>query len=220
MQCGAGAGRLAKPRPMSCDCHFEARDAAQRRVLVTLLAINAAMFVVELAVGFFAESSGVIADSLDMLADALVYGVGLYAIGKSAALKQHAARWAGWFQLLLAVSIVADVLRRAILGSEPQSTLMMAISVLALAANAYCFRLLQQHRAGEVHMRASWIFTRSDVIANLGVIVAGLLVWLTGSRWPDLLVGSAISLVVIKGGLEILAEARADATAAAAPPAT
>ena len=187
-----------------CDCHFEARDAAQRKVLLTVFAINSVMFVAELIVGIFAQSSGVIADSLDMLADALVYGVVLAAIGRAAAPKQRAAWWSGVFQLGLALCILGDVARRAVYGSEPQSGLMMGIASVALVANAYCLSLLQKHRHGEVHMRASWIFSRSDVIANAGVILAGLLVWFTGSRWPDLIVGSAIAAVVIKGGMEIL----------------
>jgi cation diffusion facilitator family transporter len=195
---------------MSCDCHLELENRAQRGVLVTLLAINGVMFVIEIVVGIIAQSSGVIADSLDMLADALVYGAGLYAIGKAASIKRRAARWAGVFQLLLAASIVIDVVRRAIFGSEPHSSLMVAIATVALVANAYCFWLLQKHREGEVHMRASWIFTRSDVIANVGVVVAGLLVRLTDSRWPDLIVGTAIAIVVIRGGFKILAEARHD----------
>ena len=191
-----------------CDCHFEARDAEQRQVLLTVFAINSVMFVVELAVGIFAQSSGVIADSLDMLADALVYGVVLAAIGKSASIKQRAARWSGVFQVALAAGIFVDVTRRAVYGSEPKSMLMMGIASVALLANARCLSLLQKHRYGEAHMRASWIFSRSDVIANAGVILAGGLVWLTGSRWPDLIVGSAIAAVVVKGGLEILREAR------------
>lgn len=195
---------------MSCDCHLEPANQDQRRVLVTLLVINGAMFLVEFVAGIVAESSGILADSLDMLADALVYGVGLYAIGKAAAIKRQAARWAGVFQLLLATSIVVDVVRRAVFGSEPHSTLMMVTAALALVANAYCLSLLQKHRDGEVHMRASWIFSRSDVIANLGVVIAGLLVRLTDSRWPDLIVGAAVALVVIKGGSEILREANRD----------
>lgn len=195
---------------MSCDCHLEPANQAQRGVLVTLLAINGAMFFIEIVVGIIAQSSGVIADSLDMLADALVYGAGLYAIGKAATIKRRAARWSGVFQLLLAASIVLDVVRRAIFGSDPHSSLMMAIATVALVANAYCFWLLQKHRQGEVHMRASWIFTRSDVIANVGVVVAGLLVRFTDSRWPDLIVGTAIAVVVIKGGFEILADANRD----------
>lgn len=190
-----------------CGCHFEAHDEEQRKVLRTLLVINGVMFVVELAVGLIAQSSGVMADSLDMLADAMVYGIGLYAVGRSATLKQRSARWSGVFQVALAAGIFVDVARRAIQGSEPHSTLMMTVAVVALFANVWCLSLLRKHRHGEAHMRASWIFSRSDVIANAGVILAGLLVWLTGSRWPDLIVGGAIATIVVRGGVEILRDA-------------
>ena len=189
-----------------CDCHFEMRNGEQRKVLLTVFAINGVMFVAEFVVGLFAQSSGVIADSLDMLADALVYGVVLAAIGKTELIKQRAARWSGFFQLVLALAILGDVARRAVYGSDPQSQLMMIIASVALVANAWCLSLLSKHRDGEAHMRASWIFSRSDVIANAGVIVAGLLVWATGSRWPDLIVGSIIAAVVAKGGAQILRE--------------
>lgn len=200
-----------------CDCHFEARNEEQRKVLLTVFAINGVMFCAEFVVGIFAESSGVIADSLDMLADALVYGVVLAAIGGSRAIKQRAARWSGFFQLALALSILADAARRAVWGSDPRSHLMMAAATVALVANAYCLSLLRKHRDGEAHMRASWIFSRSDVIANAGVILAGFLVWLTGSRWPDLIVGSVIAVVVVCGGLEILRGARRECAAPETP---
>lgn len=180
-------------------------------MLVWLLAINGAMFVAEMVVGLLAHSTGVMADSLDMLADALVYGTGLYAIGRSAIAKHRAAFWSGIFQVVLAGAILIEVARRTLFGSEPDSTLMMAVSMVALAANAYCLKLLSKHRDGEVHMRASWIFSRSDVIANAGVILAGALVAVTGSRWPDLIVGTAIAAVVLHGGHEILRAANAPA---------
>jgi Co/Zn/Cd efflux system component len=196
---------------MSCDCHIEARDEAQKRVLITLLAINGVMFVVELIVGILADSSGVIADSLDMLADALVYGISLYAVGRSSAIKVGAARWSGWGQIALATGIGFDVIRRAIFGSEPGSLPMLVVSAVALGANVYCLILLAKHREGEVHMRASWVFTSSDVAANAGVIVAALLVALTNSRWPDLIIGAVIAAVVIRSGCTILADAKGEA---------
>lgn len=201
-----------------CDCHFEPRNDEQRRVLLTVFAINGVMFSAEIVVGIIAQSAGVMADSLDMLADALVYGVVLAAIGKSAPTKRRAARWSGFFQLALALGILADAGRRAIWGSEPRSFLMMAAATVALCANAWCLSLLSKHRDGEAHMRASWIFSRSDVIANAGVIVAGLLVWLSGSRWPDLAVGACIAVVVLRGGLEILRETAPGPRAPAPPP--
>lgn len=203
---------------MSCDCHLEAESAEQRRVLLTLLAINGAMFVLEVVLGMIAHSAGLIADSLDMLADALVYGVSLYAIGRAAAIKQGAAYWSGWIQLALALGIAADVIWRACFGREPDSSLMMGVATVALGANAWCLRLLQKHRDGEIHLRASWIFTRSDVIANLGVILAGVLVRTFESRWPDLIVGAAITTVVGMGGLEIIRQAASERRRGSAQP--
>lgn len=181
----------------------------ERRTLILLLAINAAMFVIELAAGWVAESMGLIADSLDMLADAGVYTAALLAVGSTARRKTHAATVSGLLQLALAAGVGVEVVRRAIQGSEPVSALMIGISVLALCANTACLALLQKHREGEIHMRASWIFSTTDVQANVGVIIAGLLVMLTESAWPDLVIGMAVCGLVVRGGVRILRQARA-----------
>jgi cation diffusion facilitator family transporter len=173
-----------------------------------LLSINAAMFAVELGVGVMAESTGLIADSLDMLADAAVYGIALFAVGRSPTTKVHAALFSGGFQVLLALGVAFDVVRRALFGSEPVSELMMAVGTLALAANLACLALLAKHRDGEVHMRASWIFSVNDVFANLGVILSGLIVFVIGSRWPDLIIGAAITVLVLRGGIRIIRDAQ------------
>lgn len=193
---------------MSCDCHIEAKDASQKRILLTLLLINGAMFLSEFVVGIIAQSTGVIADSLDMLADAMVYGIALTAVGKAASRKNDAARLSGCFQLGIAGLVMFDIIRRSILGSEPESSLMLIISGAALTANLFCLYLISKERKGEVHMRASWIFSKNDVLANLGVIIAGTLIHFTGSRWPDIVIGSIITVVVFRGGLEILREAK------------
>lgn len=194
------------------DCQIEVRGAGQRRVLIILLVINATMFVAELALGILADSSGLIADSLDMLADAFVYGLSLYAVGRAAEREIRAARLSGWFQILLACGVAVDVVRRIIFGSEPVSALMMCVGAAALVANIACLMLISRHRAGGVHMRASWIFSTNDVLANLGVIAAGALVWATGLRWFDYAIGLAIFVLVLRGGLAILREARAEAS--------
>ncbi|TSE33425.1 cation transporter [Tepidimonas charontis] len=180
-------------------------DATEARVLWTLLAINAMMFVLEMVVGLLAQSTGVLADGMDMFADAAVYGVALYAVGRSAAHKMRAAHLAGWLQGALALLALAEVVRRAVLGSEPVSVLMMAVATLALAANVACLWLVARHRGLGVHMKASYIFSANDVLANLGVIVAGLLVAWTGSALPDLIVGTVIGLIVLDGARRILA---------------
>ena len=191
-----------------CGCEVEIKDASQKKVLIVLLVINALMFLVELGFGWIAESTALIADSLDNLADAVVYGIGLYAVGRSMAHKANAALLSGYFQGALGVLIVLDIVRRVWMGSEPESELMMIIGSVALVANVICLLLIQKHRRGEVHMRASWIFSANDVIANLGVIVAGILVMWLDKRWPDIVIGSVISILILRGAFRILSDAR------------
>ena len=172
-----------------------------------LLGINAVMFVVEITLGFLSESTALIADSLDMLADATVYGIGMYAVGRPMSTKIRAAHLSGVFQIMLGALVSFDVFRRFIGGSEPESLLMISVGIVALIANVICLKLISKHREGEVHMRASWVFSKNDVIANLGIIVGGLLVYVLDSRYPDLVIGLAISIVVIRGGMQILKDA-------------
>ncbi|MDH5516405.1 MAG: cation transporter [Gammaproteobacteria bacterium] len=191
-----------------CGCEFEIKDKSQSRVLKQLLLINAVMFLLEISTGWMAQSSALIADSLDMLADAMVYATGLYAVGRMPASKQRAAKVSGVLQISLGLLVIVDVLRRFFSGSDPDSMLMILVAILALIANLICLKLLSQHRDGEVHMRASWIFSKNDVIANIGIIISGVLVYLTASPIIDLIIGFAIALLVIRGGLLILADVK------------
>ena len=179
-------------------------ERLERRALVALLAINGTMFVAEQVAGWIASSAGLLADSLDMLADAFVYGIALYAVGRAKALKRRAAHISGWLQLALALGAFAEVLRRFVFGSEPEPGYMMGVALAALVANVACMALIARHREGGIHMKASWIFSTNDVIANIGVIVAGALVAWTGSRFPDLAIGAVIALVVVSGAVRIL----------------
>ncbi len=181
-----------------------ADPADERRTLSVLLAINALMFVVEALAGWWAESSGLVADGLDMFADAAVYGAALYAVGRGAAAQGRAARLAGVLQLVLALGLFGQVARHMVYGAEPLALPMMVVSVLALCANAACLLLVARHQDGGAHMKASYIFSATDVLANLGVIVAGALVAWTGAPWPDWLVGSLIGAMVLAGALRIL----------------
>ena len=186
----------------------EASTAGERSTLLLLLGINAAMFVVEFIGGWIAQSTGLIADSLDMFADAAVYSVSLYAVGRMASAQARAARLSGYLQMMLALGALAEVGRRFLGGGDPEPPMMAAISFLALVANVTCMALISRHRKGGLHMRASWIFSTNDVIANLGVILAAGLVAITGSRLPDLVVGAAIAGVVLAGALRILKMSR------------
>lgn len=192
-----------------CGCHADAPTTAEeRRSLWLALVLNAAMATIGGVAGWFADSTGLLADALDMLSDASAYAVALLAIGRSALFKARAARLSGTVLLLLGAGMLFEVGRRAFQGSEPVSVAMIAVALLSLAVNVTVLRLLRRFREGEVHLRSAWIFTRADVVANLGVIAAALLVLATRSPIPDLVVGAAIGLYVIREALEIVREAR------------
>lgn len=191
-----------------CNCGTEQADRLEKKTLLALLYINAFMFVAELIAGWLAQSTGLIADSLDMLADAAVYGISFYAVGKGVVHQAKAARVSGFLQIILGLGVLFEVFRRLLFGSEPQSILIISVGAVALAANIICLVLISKHKDGGVHMRASWIFSTNDVIANLGVIVSGVLVAVMGSRFPDLIVGTIISVIVVRGGIRILKDAK------------
>lgn len=178
---------------------------SERRVLWQVLGINFLFFALEILTGFIAGSMGLVADSLDMLADSIVYGLSLFAVGGTILRKKRIAAAAGYFQLTLAVMGFAEVLRR-FLGHEevPDFHLMIVISILALIGNTVCLWLLQKSKSAEAHMQASMIFTSTDVIVNLGVIVAGVIVYLTSSMMPDLVIGTIVFVLVGRGAYRIL----------------
>ena len=191
-----------------CGCEAKTDSAAQRRVLSIALALNAAMFGVGLVAGLIAQSTGLIADSLDMFADAVAYGIALAAFNRGLGFKAKAATISGKVLLTLGIGVLLDSARRGLFGSAPESHVMMGVASISLVVNATVLYLLGSYRNQGVHLRATWIFTKVDVIANLAVILAGVIIWLTHFRFIDLVVGAAIGLYVIKEGFEILGEAR------------
>lgn len=184
-------------------------ETNQKKVLWIVLIINFSFFLIEIITGLISKSMGLVADSLDMLADAFVYGISLYAVGGTLQRKKNIAKIAGYFQMTLAVLGFIEVVRRFI-GTEtmPDFKTMIIVSVFALIANALCLYLLMKSKSSEAHMRASMIFTSNDVIINLGVILAGLLVLWLNSGLPDLIVGSAVFVLVMFGAARILKLAR------------
>jgi cation diffusion facilitator family transporter len=200
-----------------CGCHAQASNEAERRILRLALGLNATMFVVGVIAGLIAQSMGLIADSLDMLADASAYGIALVAWQRSASFKASAATLSGTLLLILGAGVVAGVVWRLVAGSHPEGGWMMGIAFIALIVNATVLRLLERFRHGEVHLRATWLFTRVDVIANLAVIISGVLVLLLHSAVPDLVIGAAIACYVLKEAWGILREAKEARAAALAP---
>lgn len=177
----------------------------ERQLLWQVLAINFFFFALELTTGFISKSMGLVADSLDMLADSIVYGLALFAVGGTIAQKKNVAKSAGYFQLTLAIFGFIEVVRRFVgLETIPAFQTMIIISILALIGNTLCLYLLQKSKSKDAHMQASMIFTSNDVIVNLGVILAGGLVYLTNTKYPDLIVGAIVLFIVGHGAIKIM----------------
>lgn len=181
-------------------------NSKQKKLLWSVLGINFAFFLIEISTGFISNSMGLIADSLDMLADSFVYGISIFAVGSTITRKKRVAALAGYFQIMLATIGFAEVVQR-FLNNEtlPDFKTMIVVSVFALIANSICLYLLQKAKnKHEAHMKASMIFTSNDVIINIGVIVAGLLVnWLHSNK-PDLIIGTIVFALVVQGAIRIL----------------
>ena len=189
----------------SLQTSFE-ENSSQKKLLWSVLIINFAFFIIEMATGVISKSMGLVADSLDMLADSFVYGISLFAVGGTVIKKKMIAKLAGYFQIILAVIGFAEIVRRFIYKEQlPNFSTMIIVSVFALIANGICLYILQKSKSKEeAHMKASMIFTSNDVIINLGVITAGLLVnWLDSGK-PDLIIGTIVFTLVIQGAFRIL----------------
>ena len=196
-----------------CGCEApEVKSDQERRVLRIALGLNAAMAVIGGFAGWIAQSTGLLADALDMLSDATAYAIALLAIGRSALFKVRAATLSGGLLLVLGIGVLVEVGRRVIYGAEPLSEWMIGTAILSLVVNLVVMRMLAPMRSGEVHLRATWLFTRADVVANLGVILAGVLVLWLAVPYPDFVIGALIGLYVIKEAIEILGDAGSEAS--------
>ncbi len=180
------------------------KNTQLRTLLIWVLIINLFFFLLESITGIISSSMGLVADSMDMLADAIVYGLAIFATGATVNRKNNIARTSGYFQLVLAMVGFAEVIRRFVgYGEIPDYITMIGISAFALIGNAISLYLLQKSKNTEAHIQASKIFTANDVLINIGVIVAGALVYITASRIPDLVVGAIIFLIVLRGVIKI-----------------
>ncbi|MEC3908124.1 cation transporter [Tamlana sp. 2201CG12-4] len=197
--------KLIHSEDADLNLEFDNESKTQAKLLWIVLGINLAFFLIEMTTGLLSKSMGLIADSLDMLADTFVYGLSLLVVGKAAKQKKKIAKLAGYFQILLAVIGLIEVVRR-FTGIEqvPNFKTMIIVSILALIANSVCLFLLQRSKSKEAHMQASMIFTSNDVIINLGVIIAGILVLWLNSNMPDLIIGIIVFALVIQGAFRIL----------------
>jgi cation diffusion facilitator family transporter len=184
-----------------------ARRADIRRVLIIVLVINSVMFLVEFGAGIVASSAALMADSMDMLGDALVYAVSLYALERSARWRAGTALFKGGFILVLGLGVIVQIVLKILHGVPPSSQLMLIFGALALAANLYCLRLLWRFRADNVNLSSTFECSRNDVIANSGVILAAGGVALFQSPWPDIAVAVVIAFLFLRSALRVTIEA-------------
>ena len=190
-------------------CEIRPVHARQRRVLTVVLGINLAMFLAEVVAGIIAHSTALLADSVDMLGDAIVYGFSLYVIGRAAVWQSRAALLKGFIMAAFGIGIMVEVCVKLAQGLTPRAEIMGAVAFAALVANAAVLVLLRRHRADDINMRSAWLCSRNDVIANGGVLVAALGVGVSGSAWPDILVGLGIAALFGMSAAGVIREALA-----------
>ncbi|MBW2383544.1 MAG: cation transporter [Deltaproteobacteria bacterium] len=177
---------------------------AQGRVLTIVLAVNAAMFFVEFGAGIFAGSTALLADSLDMLGDSLVYGFSLYVLHRSEAWRARAALGKGAIMAAFGLGVLFEAAHSLRTGVVPMAPAMLAVGALALAANGFCFSLLWRHRTDDINLRSTWLCSRNDLIANGAVLVAAALVAWSNSIWPDFIVGVGIAVLFLSTAVSVL----------------
>lgn len=187
--------------------HLDASQAQDRRILRQVLLINLGQCAAGLTVGAWAASTAIMGAALDNLADAAVYAVSLYAVGRAAVIKVRAARLSGWLLIGLAIMLLVEVLRRFFGGEAPLGPAMIAMAAVNAALNIFCLQLLRRHRGEDVNFKASAIFTGNDSIVNGAIVLAGILVMWWGSNLPDLVLGVVVAFIAANGGREILEEA-------------
>ncbi len=188
-------------------CEIDALRTRQSSMLKTVLAINAVMFLIELTAGLISGSASLVADSLDMLGDALVYGFSIYAVTGGARMKAKAALFKGGIMAAFGFFVFAQVAYKIIYPQVPVFEVIGLIGLLALAANSICFALLWRHRADDINMSSVWLCSRNDIVANISVLFVAAGVWLTHSAWPDILVGLALSALFLRSALVVLRSA-------------
>lgn len=191
----------------SCDSCGDELAAKQGSTLWIVLWINGAMFFVEAAAGILARSTSLLADAGDMLGDTLAYGTSIYALNRGVRWKARAALVKGVIMAAFGVGVFVEALFKLDTGITPTALTMGAVGTLALLANLVCFGLLYRHRADDVNMRSVWLCSRNDLVANLAVLGAAACVWLSGSFWPDLIVGVGIAALFFSSSFQVIREA-------------
>lgn len=181
---------------------------SQSRVLWIVLAINLTMFFVEFIYGYISHSQSLMADSLDMLGDALAYASSLYVINLSLKAKAKASIFKALLMLFTGLAVLIESLYSFYNPSLPAHQTMGMVALVALVMNAFCLYLLTRHKNDDINFKSVWLCSRNDIISNVSVILASFLVFTFKSHWPDLIVAVGITVLFIKSSLSVFIEAR------------
>lgn len=198
---------------MSASCCDQAQDPhrgneSYRRVLWAVLAINLAMFTVEVAAGLAAGSASLQADALDFLGDAGNYAISLFVVGMALRYRAMAAFLKGATMGVFGLWVLGITAWHVWQGTLPHAATMGAVGIAALVANGASFGLLWAHRGGDANMRSAWVCTRNDVLGNLAVLLAALGVFGTGTGWPDVIVAAIMAGLALQGAWLVLQQSR------------
>ena len=198
---------MSKSESCGASCHASAHQA-RRHILWMVLIINLSMFFVEIIYSFFANSSSLFADSLDMLGDSFAYAISIFVIGRGARAMARATMIKGVSMLALGLSVAGAAFYRFFVAAEPDGSTISIIGAAAMAANVICLLLLTSFKDDDINMKSVWLCSRNDLIANSLVIAAGIGVIYTQSRWPDLIAGMIITYVVLRSSIQVIRSAR------------
>ncbi len=195
-------------------CHnepkFDGLSTGYRRVLWIVIAINATMFVVEIAAGTLAGSQALKADALDFLGDSLTYAISLLVLGRSLKARANAALFKGLSLAAMGLWVFASTAYSVLVLGLPSAPVMGAIGLLALAANLSSVLLLLRYREGDANVRSVWLCSRNDAIGNVAVMAAAGAVYLSGSAWPDLFVAGLMAALFLWSAVGIIRQALAE----------
>jgi cation diffusion facilitator family transporter len=194
---------------MGADCcgsgvRFDGLSADYKRRLWLVIAINASMFLVEMAAGALAGSNALQADALDFLADSATYGISLAVIGASVRTRSLAAVGKAASLSVMSVWVLVMTAYHVLVVGLPRADLMGGVGVLALAANLGSVLILLRYKDGDANVRSVWLCSRNDAIGNIAVMIAALAVWATGTKWPDLIVAALMAGLFLYSSLRIL----------------
>jgi Co/Zn/Cd efflux system component len=193
------------PPPLELDPHRG--NQAYRRVLWAVLAINAAMFLVEIGAGLAAGSASLQADALDFLGDAANYAISLFVVGLALRYRATAALVKGATMGVFGLWVIGTIVWHALHGTLPNAFTMGTVGLAALVANAASFGLLWAYRTGDANMRSAWICTRNDVLGNVAVLLAAVGVFGTGTGWPDIVVAAVMASLALQGAAVVARQA-------------